>query len=45
MLSAFHSFCRAAAQGRFPRLNDRNDLWQLLIVLSDRKAHNLVHRD
>jgi DNA-directed RNA polymerase specialized sigma24 family protein len=41
-LSAFASFCRAAAQGRFPKLNDRDDLWQLLIVITDRKAHRLV---
>src|SRR5262249_61707282 len=27
-LSAFDSFCRGAEQGRFPRLNDRDDLWQ-----------------
>ena len=42
-LSAFDSFCRAAAQGRFPKLNDRDDLWQLLVVLADRKASDLVH--
>jgi DNA-directed RNA polymerase specialized sigma24 family protein len=41
-LSAFASFCRAAAQGRFPQLHDRDDLWQLLIVISDRKAGRLV---
>lgn len=40
-LSAFKSFCHAAEQGRFPQLNDRDDLWQLLIVLSDRKAYDL----
>jgi DNA-directed RNA polymerase specialized sigma24 family protein len=41
-LSAFDSFCRAAEQGRFPRLDDRHDLWQLLLMLTDRKAHDLV---
>ena len=41
-LSAFDSFCRAAEQGRFPRLNDRDDLWQLLIMITDRKARDLV---
>src|SRR5262249_26493472 len=35
-LSAFHSFCQAA--GRFPRLNDRDDLWQVLVMLTARKA-------
>ena len=39
-LSAFDSFCRAAAQRRFPRLDDRDDLWRLLLVLTDRKASN-----
>jgi hypothetical protein len=29
-LSAFDSFCRGAERGQFPRLNDRDDLWQLL---------------
>ena len=37
-LSAFDSFYRAAEQGRFPRLDDRDDLWQLLLMLIDRKA-------
>jgi DNA-directed RNA polymerase specialized sigma24 family protein len=41
-LSAFDSFCRAAEQGRFPQLHDRNDLWQLLLVITDRKASDLA---
>jgi len=41
-LSAFDSFCRAAADGRFPRLDDRDDLWQLLFVLTVRKAIGLA---
>ena len=41
-LSAFDSFCRAAAQRRFPRLDDRHDLWQLLVVITDRKAGALA---
>jgi DNA-directed RNA polymerase specialized sigma24 family protein len=40
-LSAFDSFCCGAAQGNFPRLEDRNDLWQLLVVLTARKALDL----
>ena len=39
-LSAFDSFCRRAEQGRFPKLFDRNDLWQLLMVIAFRKACN-----
>ena len=30
--NAFDSFCRGAAKGRFPQLNDRDDLWRLLVV-------------
>jgi DNA-directed RNA polymerase specialized sigma24 family protein len=41
-LSAFGSFCRAAEQGRFPQLHDRHDLWQLLVVITDRKAGALA---
>jgi DNA-directed RNA polymerase specialized sigma24 family protein len=41
-LNAFASFCRAVEQKRFPQLNDRDDLWQLLIMLSDRKALDQV---
>src|SRR5262245_49034557 len=37
-LSAFHSFCRAASERRFPRLANRDDLWQVLVVLTARKA-------
>jgi DNA-directed RNA polymerase specialized sigma24 family protein len=41
-LSAFHSFCRAAEQGRFPKLDDRDDVWRLLVVLTTRKAAHLI---
>jgi DNA-directed RNA polymerase specialized sigma24 family protein len=41
-LSAFHSFCRGAEQGRFPQLNDRHDLWRLLLTLTARKAAHQV---
>ena len=41
-LSAFHSFCCAAEQGRFPQLLDRDNLWRLLVVLTSRKAAHLV---
>ncbi len=32
--SVFQRFCRAAQQGRFPNLNDRNDLWRVLVYLT-----------
>jgi DNA-directed RNA polymerase specialized sigma24 family protein len=41
-LSAFDSFFRGAEQGRFPRLHDRDELWQLLMLLTARKASNLT---
>ena len=44
-LSAFDSFCRGAEAGRFPQLSDRDDLWQLLVVLTERKAIDLVHHE
>ncbi len=37
-LSAFDSFCRGAEKGRFPQLEDRDNLWHLLVVLTARKA-------
>ena len=37
-LSAFASFCEGAAAGRFPRLEDRHDLWKLLVAITARKA-------
>jgi DNA-directed RNA polymerase specialized sigma24 family protein len=40
-LSAFDSFCRGAEQGRFPDLNDRDNLWRLLVVMTKRKAAHL----
>jgi DNA-directed RNA polymerase specialized sigma24 family protein len=44
-LSAFDSFCRAAERGRFSDLCDRDDLWQLLAVITDRKACDLANRE
>jgi DNA-directed RNA polymerase specialized sigma24 family protein len=37
-LSAFDSFYRGVEQGRFPRLDDRDNLWSLLVVITARKA-------
>jgi DNA-directed RNA polymerase specialized sigma24 family protein len=44
-LSAFDSFCRAADAGRFPRLDDRDDLWAVLVCLTERKANALADRE
>src|SRR5260221_7531117 len=40
-LSAFDSFCRGVRAGRFPRLDDRDDLWQILVTITVRKAIDL----
>ena len=45
VLSAFESFFRGAEQGRFPRLDDRDNLWRLLVVITERKAWNLVQHE
>jgi DNA-directed RNA polymerase specialized sigma24 family protein len=41
-LSAFDSFCRGVEQGRFPQLKDRDGLWALLVLITVRKAADLV---
>ncbi len=37
-LSAFNSVCIRAAEGKFPKLDDRQDLWRLLVTITVRKA-------
>jgi DNA-directed RNA polymerase specialized sigma24 family protein len=44
-LSAFDSFCRNSRSGVFPRLDDRDVLWQVLLVLTVRKARSLARRE
>src|SRR5215467_12351216 len=44
-LSAFDSFWRRAESGQFPQLADRDDLWQLLFVMTVRKAISLVRHE
>src|SRR5262249_54541159 len=44
-LSAFDSFCRGAEHGRFPLLQDRDDLWQLLFLITARKAFDLLEHE
>jgi DNA-directed RNA polymerase specialized sigma24 family protein len=44
-LSAFDSFCRGAEQGRFPRLDDRDSLWRLLVTITARKVVDQVERE
>ena len=44
-LAAFDSFYRRAERGQFPKLQDRDDLWRLLFVLTVRKAIDLARRE
>ena len=44
-LSAFNSFFVGVRRGRFLRLEDRNDLWQVLVMLTRRKAVNQRKHD
>ena len=37
-LMAFYSLCDAVQKDRFPRLDDRDDLWQILLVITERKV-------
>lgn len=42
--NAFHSFFQGVSRGRFPELNDRDNLWRLLVVITARKAFDqLAH--
>lgn len=44
-LSAFDSFYRRAELGQFARLSDRDDLWQILVLITERKAIDLMRRE
>lgn len=44
-LSAFDSFFRGLDKGRFPQLDDKDDLWQILALLTERKAINQFRRE
>src|SRR5262249_12567646 len=37
-------FCRGAARNRYPQLHDRDDLWRLLVVITERKAVDQARR-
>jgi hypothetical protein len=41
-LNAFYSFVRGATSGRDPYLDHREDLWRLLVVITKRKALNVM---
>ena len=43
-LSVFDSFCDSAARGRFPQLDDRDDLWRLLVTITTYKVTDHARR-
>ncbi len=43
-LSVFHALLRGTENGRFPKLDDRNDLWQILSMLTEKKAIDSIRR-
>jgi DNA-directed RNA polymerase specialized sigma24 family protein len=44
-LSAFDSLCRGIGEGRYPRLDDRADLWHSLVTITARKAADMVQHE
>lgn len=45
VITAFDSFYRGAQAGRFPKLEDRSDLWQILVMITVRKALNHMNHE
>lgn len=45
VLSAFDGFLKGVADRRFGKLDDREDLWQILIMLTERRAIALKRRE
>ncbi len=44
-LSVLDSLCQGVAEGRFPELANRDNLWRLLVVMTARKTINLIHHE
>jgi DNA-directed RNA polymerase specialized sigma24 family protein len=44
-LSAFDSFYRSAKHGRFPQLADRDDLWRILVCITQRKVYDQMRSE
>jgi RNA polymerase sigma factor (sigma-70 family) len=42
--NAFHNFFQGVSLGRFPQLDDRDNLWHLLVALTIRKAIDQARR-
>jgi DNA-directed RNA polymerase specialized sigma24 family protein len=44
-VSAFDRFCREAAAGRLPKLDDRDDLWRVLLLVTGQKVVDLIRHE
>ena len=44
-ISAFDSFCAGLRHGRFPLMQNRDDVWAMLIVITLRKAIDAIQHD
>lgn len=44
-ISAFDSFCQGIEVGQFGSLHNRDELWQLLVVITIRKAINVAKHE
>ncbi len=44
-LSAFDTLCDGMAQGMFPDIADRDDLWRILVIIAARKASHQNRRE
>jgi DNA-directed RNA polymerase specialized sigma24 family protein len=44
VVAAFARFCQGIDAGRFSQLNDRGDLWQVLLMLTERQARDQKRR-
>ena len=44
-ITVFESICRAAVQGRFANLKNRDELWWLLVVVTKQKALDQIRRE
>ena len=45
VISIFDAAFRGIQEGRFANLGDRHDLWQVLVMLAERKTIALKRRD
>jgi RNA polymerase sigma factor (sigma-70 family) len=45
VLTVFEEFVSRARMGKFPKLHDRQDLWQILLLITDRRAIDQLRRE